>query len=170
MKIEKNPKEESNNMAFIKLYSDNNQKEKAAAIIKKLEVAVPESEWAQVGLFKYYLDKNEAPKAIKAMNLVLASAQIDANIKHRVLNEFMGFVAKNPQYSPDLEQAIVALDKDLDAKLSKEIGTFYAIRKQWDKSIPYYEMVLKKGSGEDVETNLLLLQAYAETKQFEIVA
>jgi tetratricopeptide (TPR) repeat protein len=168
--IKLNPKTESNYVALIKLYSENNEAQKAAEITKKLETEIPSSDWAQVGLFKYYLDKNEASKAINAMNVVLGSAQIDAKIKHRVLNEFLIFVNKNPQYSPDLEKAIAYFDKDTEVNVGKEIGKYYHSKKQWDKAILYYEQALKNNSEADVETNLLLLQAYVETKQFEIVA
>ena len=168
--IKLNPKEESNYVALIKVYSENNENEKAAEITKKLEIEIPDSDWAQVGLFKFYLDKNEGPKAISAMNVVLASAQIDSKIKHRMLNEFLIFVNKNPQYSPDLEKAIAYFDNDKTVNVGKEIGKFYHSKKQWEKAIPYYEQALKNNSGEDIETNLLLLQSYVETKQFEIVS
>lgn len=168
--IDKNPKVESNYVALLKLYSQNNESEKALQIIKKLEVEIPNSEWAQVGLFKYYVVKNEAQKAINSMNVILASTNIDATIKHRVLLEFMNFVNINPKFAPELEKAISYFDKDTDVTLSKEIGKYYQNKKQWDKALLYYEKALKNNSGEDVETNLLLLQAYVESKQFEILA
>jgi tetratricopeptide (TPR) repeat protein len=168
--IKLNPKDESNYVALIKMYSENNENEKAAEITKKLETEIPDSVWAQVGLFKYYLDKNEASQAINAMKVVLASDQIDTKIKHRILNEFLIFVNKNPQYSPDLEKAIAYFDKDTTVNVAKEMGKYYNSKKQWDKAILHYEQALKNNSGEDIETNLLLLQSYVETKQFEIVA
>jgi tetratricopeptide (TPR) repeat protein len=168
--ISKNPKVESNYIALIKLYSENNENEKALDITKKLETEIPSSEWAQVSLFKYYLDNKEGQKAIASMNVVLASTKIDSKIKHRVLNEFLIFVNAHPQYSADLEKAISYFDKDPDVNVAKEIGKYYHNKKQWDKSIHYYELALKYNSGEDIETNLLLLQTYVETKQFELVA
>ena len=168
--IEKNPKEESNYISLIVLYSKNNEEEKAFEIVKKLEKALPNSEWAQVTLFKNYLDSNDAPKAINAMNVVLASNKIDAKIKHRILNEFLIFADKNPQYTTDLEKAISYFDNDKEVNVAKEIGKFYHAKKQWAKAIKYYEQALKNGSGDDIETNLLLLQMYTETKQFELVA
>jgi len=168
--INKYPKVESNYIALIKLYSENNENEKALEITKKLEAEIPTSEWAQVSLFKYYLDNNEGQKAINSMNVVLASSKIDSKIKHRVLNEFLIFVNTNPQYASDLEKAISYFDKDQDVNVAKEIGKYYHNKKQWDKAIQYYELALKNNSGEDIETNLLLLQSYVETKQFEIVA
>jgi tetratricopeptide (TPR) repeat protein len=168
--IKLNPKEESNYVALIKLYSENNQAEKAVEITKRLEIEIPESEWAQVGLFKYYLDKNDGPKAIHSMNIILGSSKIDTKIKHRVLNEFLIFVNKNPQYSTDLEKAIAYFDKDPDVNVAKEIGKYYYGKKQWDKAILYYELSLKNNSAPDIETQMLLLQSYVETKQFEVVA
>ena len=168
--IKLNPKEESNYVALIKLYSENNQAEKAVEITKKLETEIPGSEWAQVGLFKYYLDKNDGPKAIHSMNMVLGSTKIDAKIKHRILNEFLIFVNKNPQYSQDLEKAIDYFDNDPDVNVAKGIGKYYYSKKQWDKAILYYELSLKNNSTPDIETQMLLLQSYVETKQFEIVA
>ncbi len=168
--INKNPKEESNYIALIKLYTENNDTQKAIETTRKLEAEIPSSEWAQVGLFKYYLDKNEGSKAITSMNAVLSSTKIDSKIKHRILNEFLNFVNKNPQYAPDLEKAISYFDKDPDVNVAKEIGKYYQNKKQWDKAIPYYELALKNNSEVDVETNLLLLQSYVEMKQFELLA
>jgi tetratricopeptide (TPR) repeat protein len=168
--INKNPKEESNYIALIKLYSENNETQKAQEITQKLEAEIPNSEWAQVSLFKYYLENNEGQKAIHSMNMVLSSAKIDSKIKHRILNEFLIFVNKNPQYEPDLEKAIAYFDNDPDVNVAKEIGKYYHNKKQWDKAIQYYELALKNNSGEDIEANLLLLQGYVETKQFELMA
>jgi tetratricopeptide (TPR) repeat protein len=170
VQIDKNPKEESNYVTLIRLYLENGEAKKAFEITKKLEAEIPNSAWAQVGLFKYYLDNKETQKAIQAMNAVLASTEIEAMIKHKILNEFLIFVTKNPQYEPDLEKAISYFDNEPDVNVAKEIGKYYHNKKQWDKAIHYYELALKNNAGDDVETNLLLLQGYVETKQFELVA
>jgi tetratricopeptide (TPR) repeat protein len=169
LRIEKNPKEQSNYIALIRLYLENGDAVKAFEITKKLETEIPNSAWAQVGLFKYYLDNKENEKAIKAMNAVLASTEIDSSIKHRILNEFLIFVAKNPQYDPDLEKAISYFERDPNINVAKEIGKYYHNKKQWDKAIQYYELSLKNNSSEDVETNLLLLESYVEIKKFDLV-
>jgi tetratricopeptide (TPR) repeat protein len=168
--IDKNPKVESNYIALLKLYSKNNEAEKALQIIKKLEVEIPNSEWVQVALFKYYLDKNEAQKAVNSMNVILVSTNIDPKMKQKVLIDFLNFVKTNPKFTPELEKAISYFDKDPDANLNKSIGKYYLNTKQWDKAILYFEKSLKSNAAEDVETNLLLLQAYSESKQFEILA
>ncbi len=168
--INKYPKVESNYTALIKLYSENNENEKALETTRKLEAEIPTSEWAQIGLFKHYVDHNEGRKAINSMNMVLASAKIDAKIKHRILNEFLIFVDTNPQYASDLEKAISYFDTDPDINVVKEIGKYYHNKKQWDKAVQYYEKTLKNNLGEDLETNLLLFQAYTETKKFDVLA
>lgn len=168
--IVKNPQEEANYISLIFLYSKNNEEAKAFEIVKKLEKAIPDSEWAQVSLFKNYLETNDAPKAIKAMNVVLASSKIDSKIKHRIVNEFLIFTDKNPQYSADLEKAVGYFENDKSVDVAKEIGKFFHAKKQWEKAITYYEKSANKGSGDAVETNLLLLQAHTEIKQFDVMA
>ncbi|MGO4820083.1 MULTISPECIES: tetratricopeptide repeat protein [unclassified Flavobacterium] len=167
--VKKYPKEEANYLSLIYLYSKNNEETKMLETAKELEKQIPTSEWAQVSLFKNYLEVNDGIKAVKAMNIVLGSTKIDPKIKHRILNEFLLFVTKNPQYSADLEKAIGYFDNDPEVNVAKEIAKFYQIKKQWDKAIPLYEKALKKGTEVDLESSLLLLQAYTETKNFESV-
>ena len=165
--IKQHPKEESNYVNLIFLYSKSEETDKALNVAKQLAKEIPTSEWAQVSLFKVYLDANQADKAIKAMNVILGSSKIDSKIKHRTLNEFLIYTNKNPQYAPDLEKAISYFDNDPNVDVAKEIGKFYHSKGQFENAIKYYEKDLKANSETDRETNLLLLEAYAQTKQFE---
>jgi len=167
--IDKNPKEESNYIALIFLYNNNNEEDKAQEVAKKLEKEIPESVWAQVSLFKNYLEKNDGANAAKSMNLVLASPKIDSKIKHRILNEFLLFTNANPQFIPDLDNAIGYFKNDTTVDVPKEIGKLYHSKKQWDKAIKYYEMSEKNRPEVDLERSLLWLQANTELKQFEPV-
>jgi tetratricopeptide (TPR) repeat protein len=167
--IKKNPKDESNYIALIYMYSQSNQEEKAMEIAKKLELAIPTSDWAQVSLFKFHLNNNDGDNAVKAMNIVLPSKKIDQKIKHRMLNEFLIFAKNNPKYETDLDKAISYFDNDKEIKVAKEIAKFYYSKANWANAIKYFEMHLKS-SQDDVETQQLLLQAYTETQQFEAVA
>ena len=76
---------------------------------KQLAKEIPNSEWAQVSLFKTYLDANQADKAIKSMNVILASSKIDSKIKHRTLNEFLIFVNKIQSIHPIYEKQSLIL-------------------------------------------------------------
>jgi tetratricopeptide (TPR) repeat protein len=165
--IKKNPKEESNYVNLIFLYSKSEETDEALEVIKQLAKEVPNSEWGQVSLFKVYLDANQADKAIKSMNVILSSSKIDSKIKHRTLNEFLIYVNKNPQYAPDLEKAIAYFDNDKEVDVAKEIGKFYHSKNQFENAIKYYEKDLKSNSDTDRETNLLLLEVYMKAKQFE---
>jgi len=165
--IKKNPKEESNYIDLISLYSKSNETDKALDVAKQLAKEIPTSEWAQVSLFKAYLDANQADKAINSMNIILASSKIDSKIKHRTLNEFLIYTNKNPQYAPALEKAIGYFDNDPNVDVAKEIGKFYHSKNQFENAIKYYEKDLKANSDTDRETNLLLLDAYTQVKQFE---
>jgi tetratricopeptide (TPR) repeat protein len=167
--IRKNPKDESNYIALIYMYSQSNQEEKAMEIAKKLEAAIPTSDWAQVSLFKFHLNNNDGDNAVKAMNVVLPSKKIDQKIKHRMLNEFLIFAKNNPKYETDLDKAISYFDNDKDIKVAKEIGKFYYSKSNWEKAIKYFEMHLKSIE-DDVEIQQLLLQAYTEKQQFDELA
>lgn len=168
--IRLNPKVESNYVALISWYSENNETEKAADIAKKLSVQIPDSDWAQIGLLAFYLNKNENQKAEEALNVVLASTTIEAKMKYSVLREFLIYVDKNPQNIIDLEPVTTYLEKNPEVNLTKEIAKQFYKRKQWDNAIQFYELSLKNNLKPDVETNLLLLQTYVEAKQFELVA
>lgn len=167
--IKKNPKDEESYIALIYLYSESNQEDKAVEIAKKLEAEIPTSDFAQVSLFKEHLNKKDGEKAAKAMNAALASPKIDNKIKHRMLNEFLIFVKDKPEFEPDLDKAIGYFRNDREVLVAKEIGKFYHSKKNWEKAIKYYEMHLKTAA-EDVETTLLLLEAYTQQKQFDVLA
>jgi tetratricopeptide (TPR) repeat protein len=167
--IKKNPKEESNYISLIFLYSDSNQEEKAMEIAKQLEKEIPTSDWAQVSLFKFYLNNNDGDKAVKAMNLVLDSKKIDNKIKHRILNEFLIFALDKPKYDADLEKAIGYFANDKTVEVPKELGKFYQNKQMWDKAIKYYDMQVNSHP-DDVETAMLLAQAYTEKADFATLA
>ena len=163
--IKQNPKEESNYISLILLYSESNQEQKAFEIAKKLENEVPGSEIAQVSLFKFYLNANDGAKAVQSMKVVLGSLKIDKKIKHRVLNEFLLFAKNNPQYDVDLDNAIHYFDSDKEIAVAKEIGKFYYSKNDFLKANNYFEQHLIS-TPDDIETVLLLGQSYSQSNQF----
>ena len=167
--IKKFPKEESNYISLIYMYSQSNQEEKALEIAQKLEKEIPTSDWAQVSLFKFHLNNNDGDNAAKAMNIVFPSKKIDSKIKHRMLNEFLIFTKNNPKYETDLDKAISYFDNDKEVRVAKEIGKFYFSKANWEKAVKYLNIHLKNAE-DDVETQLLLLQAYTENQQFADLA
>jgi tetratricopeptide (TPR) repeat protein len=167
--IKKNPKDESNYISLIFLYSESNQEEKALEVARQLEKEIPTSDWAQVSLFKFHLNNGDGNAAVKAMNTVLDSKKIDSKIKHRILNEFLIFALDKPKYDTALENAIGYFANDKTVEVPKELGKFYQNKKMWDKAIKYYGIQVDKHP-DDVESAMLLLQAYTEKADFTSLA
>ncbi len=166
--ITKNPKEEGNYNALILLYTKSNQDKEAQNIWDKLEAEIPNSDWAQVNVFKKSITANEGEKAVVSMNQVLQSNKIDSKIKHRILNEFLIFTKNNPKFDPDLEKAVGYFKNDSSVKVAKEIGKFFQNKQNWAKAIQYYELDAKTNPI-DLETGTLLMECYAQNNVFELL-
>lgn len=180
--------DERNKDDLIPLYMMTNQSEKALALIKEMDAKYGKSQertqfknqillatknetsdWKEVGDFKKYLEANDGDQAVQLMNTILVNTQIPNTVKHRVVNEFLIFAFKNPQFESNLEKAISLFDSDKEVNVAQAIGKFYQNKNQTEKAIRFYELALQKEVGA-VETNLLLLQAYTTTQQFEKLA
>lgn len=164
--IKRNPKEESNYLELIYLYSESNQEQKAQEVAKKLEKEIPGSDWAQVSLFKFNLNNNDGKKAVESMFRVLDSKKIDRKIKHRVLNEFLIFASNNPQYMGDLEKAVNYFEDDKLVNVPKEIGKFFFSKSRYPEAIHYFEKGLAQ-KPDDIETVELLLYTCTEAGQYD---
>ncbi len=164
--IKQNPKEESNYLELIYLYSDSNQEEKAQEVAKKLEKEIPDSDWAQVSLFKFHLNSNDEQKASEAMFRALGSDKIDNKIKHRILNEFLIFANNNPQYASALEKAVGYFADDENVNVPKEVGKFFFNKSKYAEAALYLEKGLM-ADRDDVESIEILLYAYNEIGQYQ---
>ncbi|MXN92621.1 cytochrome C biosynthesis protein [Flavobacterium sp. Sd200] len=166
--IRKNPKEESNYLDLIYLYSESNQEAKAEEVAKRLEKEIPGSDWAQVGLFKFHINKNEGDKASESMFRILQSPKIDQKIKHRVLNEFLIYASNNPKYTANLDKALTYFEDDKNVNAVKEVGKFYFNKKKFTEAANYFAKSLI-GTPDDIEAIELLLYSYAESAQNDIL-
>lgn len=166
--IRNNPKEESNYLNLIYLYSESNQEEKAEEVAKKLEKAIPGSDWAQVSLFKFHLNNNEGDKAVQSLFRVLESKKIDDKIKHRAFNEFLIFVNNNPKYNNDLDKAVTYLEDDKNVNVPKEVGKFFFNKKDYKRAADYFTKSLAANS-DDIEAVELLLYTYENSAQNELL-
>ncbi|TRW22632.1 tetratricopeptide repeat protein [Flavobacterium zepuense] len=162
--IKKNPKVESNYLDLIYLYSDSNEEAKAEEVARRLEKAIPESDWAQVSLFKFHLNNNDGDKASTSMFRILESKKIDSKIKHRVLNEFLIFANNNPKYSSNLAKAVTYFEGDKNVNVPKEVGKFFFNKAKYAEAAQYFEKGLEAKS-DDIEGIELLLKTYAESAQ-----
>ena len=163
--IDQSPNNEENYLSLIYMYTDNNQEEKALQVAQKLEKNIPNSTWAQVFLYKYYINNNNGNSAVKSLEMVLNSDKIDKKIKYRMYNEFLIFALKNPAFETELNKATTYFENDSEFNVYKEIGKFYYKKKNWDLAIKN----LEKAANTDLETNLFLLASYEETSKFEVL-
>lgn len=154
---------------MIFLYSDQNQDDKALEVAKKLEQAIPTSDWAQVSLFKYHLLANEGNQAVKSLLFVLSSPKVEPKIKHRMLNEFLLFIQDKPQFDDQFNQAVNLLIQDQTVAVNKEVGKFYQRKKNNAKAIYFYQKQVLL-TPDDTECLQLLAGLYTETAQFDVLA
>lgn len=167
--IRQNPNREQPYISLIYLYSENNQEEKAFEVAKQLAKSIPDSDWAHVSLFKFYLEENNVPQAVTSIKKALESTQVDNKIKHRIINEFLIFVNNNPEYDKELEKAVSYFKSDPSVPIAKEIGKFYYTKQNWQEASDYFEISLKTNA-DDYETILLLLQTYTEMGKFDLLS
>ena len=165
-RVENNPDKESNYLALILRYSENNDKAKAFETAKELLKINPNSQLVHLALYKFYLDDNNAEKGIESMNIVVKSNQIKPEAKLKVLSDFVTFVGKNPQYEAELVEA-TALVGNNNTKTLTELGHYYLAKGDKPKALQYYEDALKlDGDNLALLKNILLL--YLDLQKYNI--
>jgi len=156
-RVENNPDKESNYLALIFRYSENNNKEKAFETAKELLKANPDSQLVHLALYKFYLDENNTEQAIESMKIVMQSTQIKPEAKTKVLSDFVGFVKNNPQYEPDLMEATALVTQDDNEKTLLEMGQYYLSKNDKPKALEYFEKALAQDSNNFAVLNKVLL-------------
>ena len=165
-RLEGNPKNESNYLALIYRYSENNQKDKAFETAKELLKISPNSQLVHLALYKFYLEDNDAEKAIASMKTVLESNEIKPDAKLKVLADFVKFVEAHPEYEPDLVEVTTIAEGNSDKKTLSELGHYYLTKGDKAKALRYFENALKLESNNfNLLRNILLLKI--DLKQFE---
>lgn len=168
-RVENNPNKESNYLALIFRYSENNEKDKAFEIAKELLNINPNSQLVHLALYKFYLDDNDAEKAIESMKIVVKSQQIKPEAKLKVLSDFIEFVKENPEYEADLIEATNLVSDDDNEKSLAELGQYYLSKNNKEKALEYFEKALKQDTDNfAVLRNVMLLQI--DLKRFDEAA
>lgn len=154
-KIVSNPTAEADYLKLIYLYSEQGETQKAYETALKLKEINPNAEEVNLALYKLYLDDGKTEDAILAMKNVLKSSRITPTAKHRVLNDFLLFVNKNPSYEGVLEEAILIFDSQVaDSKIYQELAGYFIKKGVKSKALPY----LKKALQNDPENIELIKQ------------
>ncbi len=166
-KIKENPKVEQNYLNLIYLYSQDNQKNKAYATAKLLLKKKPKSELVHLALYKFYLEDNKTNDAIASMKIALQSDKVDTESKYKVINDFLPFLEKNPQYEPQLTEIMSLLSGGADnAKVFTELGHFYYKNDRKEQALNFYERGIKSNANDfGLLKRILLLQL--DLKRYE---
>ncbi|WP_248724639.1 lipopolysaccharide assembly protein LapB [Seonamhaeicola sp. ML3] len=166
-RVDSNPEKESNYLALIYRYSENNQKEKAFETAKELLKINPSSHKVHLALYKFYLEDNETEKAIESMKIVVKSSEIHPEAKLKVLTDFVSFVGENPQYEADLVEATTLVEKVNNSKTLIELGQYYLTKDNKPKALSNFESALKiEPNNFAVLKNVLLL--YIDLNKFDL--
>jgi tetratricopeptide (TPR) repeat protein len=103
------------------------------------------------------------------MKIVTTSTVVTPSIKVKVLNDFMRFTAKFPEYESELLAVTNAVSQDQPSRSDLEWADYYYTQKVYPKAISYYSKALEFDSNNfSVIKTLALL--YLETNQFETAA
>jgi len=165
-RIGNNPDKESNYIALIYRYSENNDKEKAFETAKELLKVNPHSQTVHLALYKFYLDANESDKAIQSMKIVLNSNEIRPESKLIVLSDFVNFVKQHPEYETDLIEVTTLAGEKTDEKSLLELGQYYLAKNDKANALKYFEDALKvDGDNFNTIKNVLLL--HLDLKQYK---
>lgn len=143
-RVKNNPEDESSYLRLIFRYSETGETDKAFDAAKQLLNINPESQLVHLALYKFYLDANEIENAINSMRIVLTSPVIKAEAKTKVLNDFVKFVAKNPQYESDLVEITALVSEDKSVKTLLELGAYYLKSEEKEKALNYYLEALQQ--------------------------
>jgi len=166
-RVEDNPEKESNYLALIFRYSENNEKGKAFETAKELLKINPNSQLVHLALYKFYLDDNDAEKAIESMKIVIKSTEIKPEAKLKVLTDFVKFVKENPEYETDLIEATAMVSDTNNSKTVIELGQYYLAKNNKKKALENFEVALKLESNNfEVLRNVMLL--YIDLKKFDL--
>jgi len=159
-KIAENPKEEQNYINLIYLYSSKNETEKAFGTAQLLLEQKPKSKLAHLALYKFYLDTNNPDDAIESMKVVMSSDKIDESSKYKVMNDFLTFVDKNPNYESQLIEITKVFSEDAgSSKVFTEIGNYFYGKDKKELALNYYERGIKDNATNfGVLRKMLLLQ------------
>ncbi|MBT8265559.1 MAG: tetratricopeptide repeat protein [Bacteroidia bacterium] len=158
-RLANNPGNESNYLNLIYRYSEKGDSQKAFEMAKSLLAKMPKSQLVHLALYKFYLENNEADKAITSMKVVLNSGTIDNKAKGKVLNDFVNFVKANPQYENELLEITTDVVDDTSGKSDAELGDYYLMNNDKVKAHEYFSKALYKDANNfDILKNVLLLK------------
>jgi tetratricopeptide (TPR) repeat protein len=141
--IKTNPKNEKSYINLIYLYSKKNNTDKVQEIAELLDKNLPDSDKAQLALYKIYLENGKTRKGIKSMQKVFESSQFDTETKINVLNDFIQSEATDVE-DEEIQDAIDNFAEEVeDVKAFNALGDYYLKKKDVSSAISFYEKGLE---------------------------
>lgn len=141
--IVSNPKDEKAYVNLIYLYSKKNNTEKVQEVAEALEKNLPESDKAQLALYKIYLENGKTSKGIKSMQKIFESAQFDIETKINVLNDYIQSGGADLD-DEEIQHAIDDFaDQVEDVNAFSALGDYYLKRKEAARAVSFYEKGLE---------------------------
>ena len=140
--ISANPNNENLYLQLIYRYGQTGQAKKAFDTAIQLLGVQPDSKFVHIALYKFYLDKGNIEEAVASMKTVIQSEEIEEREKTKVLNDFVAFVGKNPQYQKDLIEATDGVNTEKDAESLSNLGSFYLKSGDNEKALENYKKAL----------------------------
>ncbi|EDP69581.1 TPR domain protein, partial [Flavobacteriales bacterium ALC-1] len=158
-RIANNPNNEDNHLKLIYRYSQTGDRKNAYKAAKNLLKVKPDSKFVHLALYKFYLQDGKVEDAINSVKVALASPQINADAKAKVLKDFVGFVSKNPQYESDLVDVTTLVDENKNAQTHNDLGQYYLKAGDKVKALSNFKEALKQDPNDfKLIKDVLLLQ------------
>jgi tetratricopeptide (TPR) repeat protein len=142
-KVDSNPKNEKDYLNLIYLYSEEGNTAKAFETAKELLENNPKSELVHLALYKFYLNEGDTKEALNSMEIVFKSQQIKKDGQYRVLEDFLQFVDKNPQYEADLDKQIQRFSTNNNGQIFEKLGDYYVNKNNRESALKFYEKGIK---------------------------
>lgn len=142
-RLQKDPYNETNYLSLIYRYSETGSIEKAFETAQKLLEVIPESRMVHLALYKFYLDQNQTDNAINSMKIALSAPEINPDAKTKVLNDFISFVSRHPEYEKDLIEITALIDDNKSFQTLVDLAYYYFKIDDKVKALMYFEDALQ---------------------------
>lgn len=158
-RVANNPNNEDNHLKLIYRYSQTGDRKNAYKAAKNLLKINPDSKFVHLALYKFYLQDEKVIEAIASVKIALSSPEINADAKAKVLKDFVGFVAQNPEYESDLIDITALIDENKDAQTHSDLGHYYLKAGDKAKALSNFKEALKQNPKDfKLIKDVLLLQ------------
>lgn len=165
-RISENPDNENNYLQLIYRYGQIGNGQEAFSTAKQLLAVKPDSKFVHMALYKFYLDEGNIDKSVTSMKIVLQADEIGEREKSKVLQDFVAFVEKNPEYQKDLIEATDDTTTQKGSQSLSDLGRFYLNSGDKQKALENYKKALAQNPN-DFKLLRDVILVYIELKDYD---